>query len=510
MAPGYARSCLRMAMTLSLLCVAAPQFAAGADISGGAVSLYWDSSSSSFSLTGPDTQMSADFRAGTRTAWTVGQTADLSASVNVLDATHPRTVTVNGTTYSNVFVKGTLTFRANPFVVPPLPPTATFNRLAAHFTMSGIIEGYSNSSFTTLAFSTSIQGAGVADFLPTRFIPEDGTYCACGGGGTTYTFTGPEPSGWTSADIGAVGLSGNDGITASGAVEVGGAGADIWGSTDAFRFVAQPLAGDGTIVARVIAAQNTNAFAKAGLMLRQSLSATAPHLTIDVKPDHSVELLNRTQSAGATQYLGGSAPVSPQGVWLKLTRVGSQVTAYVSADGSTWTVVGSAAVAGAAYAGLAVTSHDVAALNQAAFDNVALLATDVGNSPLDRSDWTASATESAPEDPAANALDGKLGTRWSTGRAQHDSQGFFVGWPDDRIIGRIRIDVGPSAGDYPRTCGIWVKDRAATVTFVDCQADANGIVDVSFAPIQAKTIEVWQWGSSGYWWSIAEFNVFAR
>ena len=54
------------------------------------------------------------------------------------------------------------------------------------------------------------------------------------------------------------------------------------------------------------------------------------------------------------------------------------------------------------------------------------------------------------------------------GDAQHDSQGFFVRWPGDRTIGRIRMDVGPSTGDYPRTCGIWVKGGVETVTFVNC------------------------------------------
>src|SRR5436189_216609 len=30
---------------------------------------------------------------------------------------------------------------------------------------------------------------------------------------------------------------------------------------------------------------------------------------------------------------------------------------------------------------------------------------------------------------------------------------------------RIRMDVGASGNDYPRTCGIWVKDTTGNVTF---------------------------------------------
>ena len=129
---------------------------------------------------------------------------------------------------------------------------------------------------------------------------------------------------------------------------------------------------------------------------------------------------------------------------------------------------------------------------------------------LNRSDWIASATEQAPDDPPAHAIDGDTNTRFSTGSAQHDSQGFQVSWPGDRIVGRIRMEVGPSASDYPTTCGIWVTDTSANVTFVNCAVEGSGNVDVSFTPIPVQKIEVWQWGSAPAWWSIAEFNAYSQ
>ena len=54
------------------------------------------------------------------------------------------------------------------------------------------------------------------------------------------------------------------------------------------------------------------------------------------------------------------------------------------------------------------------------------------------------------------------------GRPDQDLVERDVRWPGDRTIGRIRMDVGPSTGDYPRTCGIWVKGGVETVTFVNC------------------------------------------
>jgi hypothetical protein len=131
-----------------------------------------------------------------------------------------------------------------------------------------------------------------------------------------------------------------------------------------------------------------------------------------------------------------------------------------------------------------------------------------GGGALDRSDWTASATEFSASDPPSNAIDGNLNTRFSTGQAQHDSQGFAVSWPGDRTISRIRFEVGPSTGDYPRICGIWTTDTNGNVTQLPCQADSSGNVDVSFTALAVHKIEVWQWGTSGSWWSIAEFNAF--
>jgi hypothetical protein len=129
--------------------------------------------------------------------------------------------------------------------------------------------------------------------------------------------------------------------------------------------------------------------------------------------------------------------------------------------------------------------------------------------PLSRGDWIAWATQSAPADPPAHALDGLLHTRFSTGAAQHDSQGFRVSWPGNRRIGRVRIETGPSPGDYPRACGIWLTAAGGSVsTYIACMPDAAGVVDISFPPVDTQKIEVWQWGTALNWWSIAELNAY--
>ncbi len=82
------------------------------------------------------------------------------------------------------------------------------------------------------------------------------------------------PAGWSHADIGATGVAGNATFT-NGTFTVTGAGADVWGTADALHYAWQPLDGNGTIVARVTSIQNVNAWTKAGVMIRNSFSASA-------------------------------------------------------------------------------------------------------------------------------------------------------------------------------------------------------------------------------------------
>jgi hypothetical protein len=121
---------------------------------------------------------------------------------------------------------------------------------------------------------------------------------------------------------------------------------------DQFRFVHQSLAGDGTVVARVLTQQDTGPWARAGIMVKQSPEPGAPYAALMVTPGHGVRL-----QSNFTTDLAGSAAGTPR--WLKLTRSGSSVSGYESADGVTWSPVGTVTVSGlprTAEAGLFVTS----------------------------------------------------------------------------------------------------------------------------------------------------------
>jgi regulation of enolase protein 1 (concanavalin A-like superfamily) len=196
--------------------------------------------------------------------------------------------------------------------------------------------------------------------------------------GSVWSFTTEPPSNggavpppWVAGDIGWVGLSGSAAYS-SGTFTIDGSGADIWGRSDGFYYVHQPMSGDGQIVARVTNMDNTHPAAKAGIMLRAGEDSGAAHVVLDVKPDGGIEFMERQSQGDQTTYMGGASQSRP--TWLKLVRAGSTVSGYVSANGSSWTQVGSTVISLGAtpWAGLAVTSHDNGVLTTATFDSVAV------------------------------------------------------------------------------------------------------------------------------------------
>jgi hypothetical protein len=119
---------------------------------------------------------------------------------------------------------------------------------------------------------------------------------------------------------------------------------------------------------------NTNAFAKAGIVLRAGTDPSAASAILDVKPDGGVEFMARQTAGASTVFIGGSAPSSlPRQLFL--SRNGSTVTGWVVIDG-TFVMVGTvdipAFISRGLLAGLAVTSHDTDALNTSTFATVSV------------------------------------------------------------------------------------------------------------------------------------------
>jgi endonuclease/exonuclease/phosphatase family metal-dependent hydrolase len=189
--------------------------------------------------------------------------------------------------------------------------------------------------------------------------------------GSTSAVAQTLPSGWSSTDIGSVGAAGvASGSTTS--LSVDGAGADVWGYADAFRFVYTKLTGDGSVVTRVASLEYVNAWTKAGVMMRESLSANSRHASMFVSPGKGLAFQRRATTGGASTHTSGGSGAAPS--YVKLTRVGTTFTAYKSADGKTWTKVGSQSLTLPAtiYVGTVVSSHVRGVLASALFQNTSV------------------------------------------------------------------------------------------------------------------------------------------
>jgi autotransporter-associated beta strand protein len=183
------------------------------------------------------------------------------------------------------------------------------------------------------------------------------------------------PAGWESADVGSTGNLGDAGFGA-GTFTVSGSGAAVGGTADSFRFAWQKLTGDGSIVARVTANQNTNGWAKAGVAMRESLAANSTHVAMVTTANQGPQLISRSATGGTSATVNGTAAAFTA-TWVRLVRVGNVITASRSADGATWTTVGSVTVTmgSAIHVGLLSCAQNNARLNEARFTNVSLSGT---------------------------------------------------------------------------------------------------------------------------------------
>ncbi|MBO3746602.1 PQQ-dependent sugar dehydrogenase [Streptosporangiaceae bacterium NEAU-GS5] len=170
------------------------------------------------------------------------------------------------------------------------------------------------------------------------------------------------PDGWSHADIGSPALAGTATVSGT-AFTVTGAGGDIWGATDQFHYAYRALDGDGSLVARVVSQENTDGWAKSGVMIKSAATPGSPYAAVFLTPAHGV-----VQQAGFSSSVDGGDATAP--VWLRITRTGSSITTYRSADGATWTAVGTATLSGPATIGLFVCSHEAGQLNTTVFDGV--------------------------------------------------------------------------------------------------------------------------------------------
>ncbi len=261
------------------------------------------------------------------------------------------------------------------------------------------------------------------------------------------------------------------------AFTVSSEGTDIWNAGDQFRFIYKPLSGDGSIMVNVESLVNTNAWAKAGVMIRETLEPNAKMAYAIISFSSGVAFGQRANTGanaidGAPTVAGVAAPR-----WVKLTRKGNTFTAQYSADGKTWLDFKNPALTGTiaspsitmapnAYIGLCVTSHSAGVYTTAEFSNVATSGTVSGawqNVSIGVNQWSNGAaplyltvTDKAGKsktvvNPNAAAVNASAWTQWQI--ALSDLAGVNLAAVKKLVIG-VGDRANPKAPDAQQPSGL--------------------------------------------------------
>jgi hypothetical protein len=180
------------------------------------------------------------------------------------------------------------------------------------------------------------------------------------------------PANWSDQDIGAPSQTGSASF-ANGTWTVSGGGSDIWNSSDQFHFAYENGSDSLDVIVRVVSVDNTDPWAKAGVMLRDSVDSSAVFADVVATPGNGVSFQWRPSTAGQCGYSQVTGIGTP--VWLKLTRVGNQFSGFYSPDGAAWTSIGPSEtlpMVSVPVVGLAVTAHNDGLLCSGTFDNLTI------------------------------------------------------------------------------------------------------------------------------------------
>eukprot|EP00541_Cyclophora_tenuis_P005698 CAMPEP_0116546686 /NCGR_PEP_ID=MMETSP0397-20121206/3360_1 /TAXON_ID=216820 /ORGANISM="Cyclophora tenuis, Strain ECT3854" /LENGTH=453 /DNA_ID=CAMNT_0004071135 /DNA_START=1 /DNA_END=1363 /DNA_ORIENTATION=+ len=150
-------------------------------------------------------------------------------------------------------------------------------------------------------------------------------------------------------------------------------GADIWNNQCGFHFIpfkvvgdfimtaSFKVVGDFTMTAYVESLDGTHQWAKAGIMVRDSLAPGSIHVSVLMGRDHGFSTMYREDANQATSSMGLSYNNKKESGWVKIERTGSTFKTYYKIVGSDpWEHIGDIEMpmSDPVEAGIAVSSHD--------------------------------------------------------------------------------------------------------------------------------------------------------
>lgn len=390
-------------------------------------------------------------------------------------------------TFDNVKIVGTQTavppsvtlssssaVETGPFQVQALFSQSVTGITASDFVVeNGTVSNLLGSGSSYSVTVTPISEGAVSISLPAGAAQNSSAILSTGSNTLSVTYAPPVVVSLQGQDIGNGQVVGSTIFnSATDTYTLKGSGTDIFFSEDGLHYAAIQLTGDGEIRARVTSQSNQNPWGKAGVMFRENLTGGSRHATAFTTPTdagNGFGFVWRTASNASTQYAGGPALNPAPNNWVRLVRAGETFTAYASANGSSWSIIGVISLEAAPstmYVGLAVTSSQAFELGTATFDHVQI----VGSQPLAGSGSSGGSTP--------NGAEGTLG---SSNAKDRDFDGDDV---NDLIEYALNTDTSYDAGWWLTATP---EDR------VDVHIiRPKYITDVSFSLESSEDLVTWQ------------------
>lgn len=179
---------------------------------------------------------------------------------------------------------------------------------------------------------------------------------------------------WLSSDIGNTAIPGSFSSLA-GSVIIKASGADIWNTSDGFRYVYQYVNGDCEMIARIDSFEASNEWAKAGIMVRENLRGNSKMANVCLALRNGMCLQHRLEQSNSAEGFDPISGITPP-YWMKLNRTGDSCIYNISANGREWRRIGAINLPMNKdyYVGFAVTSHNNSEVGKVVFSHFRLKA----------------------------------------------------------------------------------------------------------------------------------------
>lgn len=173
---------------------------------------------------------------------------------------------------------------------------------------------------------------------------------------TTIAFTAQPLA---SQDLGTPLINSSVTFVATNGLNLTGAGSDIGGYADQGSFQYQLLTGNFDISVRVAAFSSLDVWAKAGLMVRETLQPGSRFAAALTTPAMNGSFFEWRDPTGSASLASGSFPANYPNTYLRLKRAGNIFTSFAGYDGLNWAQLGSATISLPAqlYFGIILSSH---------------------------------------------------------------------------------------------------------------------------------------------------------